>query len=83
MDKQITDWLVVDYSEMKLPIITMYRHPSDWPDKFIARLWDLNKPTNLFMIADTYQELIDKLPFHMHRVPRRKDDDPVIIESWL
>lgn len=81
--KEVASWGQVDYSDMKAPIITIFKHPKDYPDKFVARLFDLEKPTNVFMLGNTYQELRVKIPTHMHRFPRDERDDPVIVESWL
>ena len=30
---------------VKAPIICVYKSPADYPGQFVARLWDLDKPT--------------------------------------
>lgn len=77
-----------DYSRIlkqaTVPIITIYERPADYPDKFVARLWDVNRPTNLAAIADTYEELLEAIPVNsMVKMARSPADDPVILETWM
>ena len=30
---------------VKAPIVCVYNGPTDYPGQFVARLWDLDKPT--------------------------------------
>ena len=30
----------VDFSELDLPLVTIYEKPLDFPDDFVARVWD-------------------------------------------
>lgn len=77
-----------DYARMikqtTLPILTVYRSPADYPGKYVARLWDINRPTSLTAVADTYEELMAAIPTHqMHRMERDPKDDPAIVETWI
>jgi hypothetical protein len=38
--------------QTRIPLICIYDHPKDYPDKFIARLWDCDIPTNIMATAD-------------------------------
>lgn len=80
---EITSWEQVDFSEIKMPIITIYRHPLDYPQKYVARLFDLTNPTNVCMIGDSFEELASRKPHTMVRFDRSPDDDPKIVEAWL
>lgn len=89
MDKA-TDRIInrFDYTRLvkqtTVPIITVYDHPADYPDKFVARVFDLNRPTNMAAIADTYEELLEAIPTRsMARMERNPKDDPVIVETWI
>lgn len=89
MDKS-TDRIInrFDYSRLvrqtTFPIITVYEHPADYPDKYVARVFDMNRPTNLAVIADTYEELLEAIPTrNMARMERNPKDDPVIMETWI
>ena len=89
MDKS-TDRIVgrFDYARMlkqtTFPIITVYNSPTDYPGQYVARLWDINRPTNLAAVADTYEGLLAAIPTQqMHRVERDPKDNPAIVETWI
>ena len=89
MDKS-TDRIVTrfDYARLvkqtTIPIITVYAHPADYPDKFVARVWDTDRPTNLAAIADTYEALLQAIPVNqMVRMAPDARDDPTIVETWI
>jgi hypothetical protein len=70
-----------------LRIWTIYDHPSDFPDCFIARMSlvsvDGLVPTREIITAATLEELRSQLPGGLYRLNRHPDDDPVIVEVWL
>ena len=39
----------------RLPLICIYNSPSDYPGKYVARLWDVDKPTNMVAIAEAWK----------------------------
>ncbi len=68
------------------PCFTVYFNPKDFPEKYVVRLFDGNKPTRLCAVKDTLEEAraaIPKQPVEYLRVVREKNDDPVIVETWL
>lgn len=44
-DVIITEFNEVDVSLMKMPFIVIYDHPKDYSENYMARLFDVNKPT--------------------------------------
>jgi hypothetical protein len=66
---------------------TLYDHPKDQPDNYVARLWLVGDgriiPTNDMFVADTLEELRLLLPPELSCLPRTPEDDPVIVETWL
>lgn len=72
-----------------LPIWTIYDHPKDHPDSFVARLWIVELDAKLIIatsdmfVASTLEELRSLLPPGLNRIPRYASDDPIIIEAWL
>jgi hypothetical protein len=72
-----------------LAMWTVYKHPSDYPDKFVARRFDVDadgpKPSASIIIMDDLEVLRDVLAFQLHLVclARNEEDDPVIVETWL
>lgn len=84
--KEVKSFAEVDTSDLRQPIICVFRHPVDYPDKCVARLFDGTKPTNTVITRDTVDEIRediarrfpDKLPF-----ARCKEDHKSVVESWI
>lgn len=62
---------------------TIYEHPKDYPDKFVARKFILDRPTKEILIAESLEEIrklvsVGKICFNRHET-----DDPVIVETWM
>ena len=77
------DWPVIRPHSI-VPVIAVYKSPKDYPDKYVARLFDLDMPTRFVFVADTYQELIDRIPVQqLTRMDRDVRDDPAIVEVWM
>jgi hypothetical protein len=72
----------LDYTKYRMPLITVYDSPSDYPGKFIARLFDVQNPTEFAVVKNTLEEVRMSIPFQ-HRLERRIEDDPNIVEVWL
>ena len=71
-------------SLVKVPIIAVYKHPSDYPDKYVARLWDVgNKATHYVLVKDTLAEIREAIPNNLIRLNPSAKDDPIIVETWL
>ena len=75
----------------QLIIWVIYKHPSDYPNKYVARKWtkptDSKKrtllPTEIKLIADSIEEIRSKLPKFLTRFERDISDDPCIVETWM
>lgn len=72
-----------------LPVWTLYDHPTDFPDNYVARLHVVGK-TGLVsvgketVVSDDLEELRDlMLDCGLTVVPRMGEDDPVIVETWV
>lgn len=69
-----------------LEIWTVYAHPRDYPDKFVARKCLVATTVQLthdMFVADTLAEIRSLLPPGLMRLDRFPEDDPVIVEVWL
>jgi len=68
---------------------TVYDHPKDYPDKYVARRFDVGrdgtKMSNSIIIAGDLEVLRTILAIEMQLtcLPRSKDDDAVILETWV
>ena len=67
----------------KMPIITIFRRPKDYPDSFVARIFDLENPTKYIIIAEMFADIRSYRPFYMGIFPRNDWDDYTIVESWI
>lgn len=81
-DILITDFSQVDVSLMKMPFIVIYDHPKDYSESYVARLFDVNKPTNIVIISEDLEALRKKVPEGMVKFNREKEDDEKILESY-
>lgn len=68
---------------MSLNLWTIYARPTDYPQSFVARRFQLDKPTNEVIVRDTLEEVRAALPPGLHRMERHPSDDPVIVEVWF
>lgn len=64
-------------------IWTIYKHPSDYPGKYVARQFLYGEPGAIFLVADTLKQIRAKIPPEMLKLPRDINDDPVIVESYI
>jgi hypothetical protein len=66
---------------------TIYDHPRDYPDAFVARRWVAIRgtviPTNDMFVANSLNELRALLPPGLVLFPRFDGDDPNIVEVWM
>lgn len=77
----------VDFSGLNLAVVTVYEKPSDFPDAFVARVWDGKgpKPTNTMIKRNTIQEIRkDIMAAGFETVFQRAEgDEPQIVETWM
>jgi len=65
---------------------TIYDRPTDYPDSFVARRFELDQPTGDIFIAATLAKLRAILALRCavsHCIPRDPNDDPKIVEVWI
>jgi hypothetical protein len=69
---------------------TVYDHPSDFPDAFVARRFEVAAggfvTTETFITSPDIETLRNSLQGEFlctDRLPRHPNDDPKIVEVWL
>lgn len=67
----------------KIAVYVIYKHPADYPDKYVMRKFIGNHPTSHFETADTLEEIRKFLPKNTIRFERDISDDKCIVESWV
>ncbi len=69
------------------PIFTVYFNPTDFPGKYVVRLFDGDKPLRLITVNDTLEKARETIPqgppFGFRKVDRSPKDNIVIVETWL
>lgn len=75
----------VDFSNIKVPVIVVYEHPSDYPEYYVARIFNVDKPTDTIMLKDTLEEIQEDVRnnTNMMFMLRGAEDDPCIVGVWL
>ena len=77
----------VDFSDLRFPLIAVYKKPKDYPDAYVARVWEgaRNLPTNTLIKRETLQEIRNdiKAAGFTIRLEPAEGEDPVIVETWL
>ncbi len=72
-----------------LQVIVIYKYPTDYPDKFVAReqrVWNdgqIESKDELFAMGDSLDEIREKIPQHLVCLQRNPEDAPSIIETWI
>lgn len=86
LKNQIVDSLkCVDISDMKLPMIVVYKNALDFPNKYIARIFECEQPTDVIIIRESLQECRDDITAAGFLVcmERNEEDVPSIVETWV
>lgn len=61
----------------------IYRHPSDFPDHWVTRIWRDGRPDKIAALCDSLDEARRCVPPWSIKIERAECDDPVIYEMWL
>jgi len=75
----------VDFSGLKFPVIVLFNRPLDFPDGLVARIFELERPTNCvceYRTVEEAREDAQRVGF-THIIPRSKNDDIHIVESYI
>lgn len=67
-----------------MPLIAIHKHPKDYPDKYVARLFNLTRPTERILIRDTLEDLQKEVAKSgLFFAVRDEEDDPCIVGTWI
>ena len=50
-EKLVESMKLVNFSNIKLPLIVVYDHPSDYPDAYVARVWRRIEISRLMLLS--------------------------------
>jgi len=68
-----------------LDLWTIYRNPRDYPNQYVARRFELDKPTADVLVAPSLARIrmLVGLEGVDACIPRAPADDPCIVEVWI
>jgi hypothetical protein len=70
------------------PVITLYvvyDHPRDYPDEFVVRRWNMDRPElgEPFARGASLEAVRAALPRNLWNLGRSRNDDDAIVEVWI
>lgn len=83
LNKQVDTFYQVDFSDLNFPMIVVFFNPKDIPDKYVARVFDLDKATDTMTIRDTLEGIRETIPNRFFRIDRSPEDHPSVVEVWM
>lgn len=83
-EKRVESIREVDFSGLKVPFVAVYGHPDDFPDKYVARIYELDRATDTIMVKETLEEIEMDIKEHtaMTFIPRGTADVPSLVGVW-
>lgn len=85
LSKVVGHIIDADLSDLKIPIAVIYDKPLDFQDKFVIRVFDMDRATNIVILKDSLEECRKECIDYGFSVssPRGNDDDCCIVEMWM
>lgn len=56
-DKRLESAREIEFKRLRMPIIAVYKSPQDYPGQYVARVFDVNQPTNVVIVKKDFIEL--------------------------
>lgn len=84
-EKRICTIQDVDFSGLKVPFIAVYDSPEDFPEQYVARIYELDKPTDTVMVKRTLTELQEDIRKYTGKIfiPKGNKDVPSLVGVWM
>ena len=85
INRMVNSLTEVDFSDLKAPMITVYFNTIDFPGKIVARVFELQLPTNICVLYETMEDARDDAieAGFQTLIPRSRTDDPNIVETYM
>lgn len=84
-DKKVQSVKGIDFGGLVLPIIAVYKNPEDYPNDCVARVFDLERPTNVIIVKESLKEIMEDIEEHTDMVffDQRLDDVSSLVGIYL
>lgn len=82
----VMEFKSVNVKGLTMPAVAIYNSPADFQGKIVARLMDMDVPTNIISFARTEQEMREKIKRafpHMINMGRGAEDHISLVEVWM
>lgn len=75
----------VDMDELRFPVIAVHEDPNDYPGKYVARIFDMDRPTTLVIVKESLAELQRDIRSNtnMFFFPREDKDVESLVGAWI
>lgn len=85
MDKIVNSIRRLDLSNLKFPVEAAHIKPLDYPDKCVARIFDLDKPTNAVVVKDDLESLMNDIKDNTNLtfLQRGTEDVKSLVGVWM
>ena len=83
--KEVNSIAQVDLSDLRLPMAAVHVRPLDYPDKCVARIFDVDKPIDTVIIKDSLEEIQEdfKTNTGMVFMLRGAEDVKSLVGVWV
>ncbi len=82
-DRLVNSFNEINLSKYKMPIIVIFSSPIDYQDMYIARVFDVNKPTNYILMRTNLEAIRKEIPKEFSLIKKSPGDDATIVETWI
>lgn len=84
-DRKVSSMCQVNFASLRSPVIEVHESPSDYPGKYMARIFDVDVPTDIVMVKDTLAELQNDIRQHTDMIffTRGMEDVESLIGAWV
>lgn len=83
MDQLINSFEEINFIQYDMPIICVFSNPNDYRGMFVARIFDVDKPTEYIMMRVSLDAIRKEIPEGFTLMPRSADDDFALVEAWV
>lgn len=84
-DKKVQSVQEVDFGDWALPMIAVYKNPDDYPGYYVARVFNLERPTNVIIVKESLKEIMEDIEEHTDMIffDQRLDDVSSLVGIYL
>lgn len=73
-----------DMGDLRMLVIGIYKNPDDYPDKYVARIFDGGQASNTVVLSDSLEELMKDIDqTEIFFVERGKEDVPALVGAYM